>query len=58
MTDAAYPIGFIGVGTIGEAMTLTLVKDGMDVAREAADVFAQPREAKRTGTMRIVEESG
>jgi len=28
MTDAAYPIGFIGLGTMGEAMALTLVKAG------------------------------
>src|SRR6266478_6947935 len=26
--DAAYPIGFIGLGTMGEAMALTLVKAG------------------------------
>src|SRR5712664_2973106 len=28
MMDAAYPIGFIGLGTMGEAMALTLVKAG------------------------------
>ena len=28
MTGAAYPIGFIGLGTMGEAMALTLVKAG------------------------------
>jgi 3-hydroxyisobutyrate dehydrogenase len=28
MIDAAYPIGFIGLGTMGEAMALTLVKAG------------------------------
>jgi len=26
--NAAYPIGFIGLGTMGEAMALTLVKAG------------------------------
>src|SRR5919202_3629987 len=61
MMSATYPIGFIGLGTMGEAMALTLVKAGTrllvwnrtrakaeilaaagaDVAREAADVFAQ-----------------
>jgi predicted dinucleotide-binding enzyme len=61
MMGAAYPIGFIGLGTMGEAMALTLVKAGTrllvwnrtrakaeilaaagaDVARDAADVFAQ-----------------
>ena len=61
MTGATSPIGFIGLGTMGEAMALTLVKAGTrllvwnrtrgkaeilaaagaDVAREAADVFAQ-----------------
>src|ERR1051326_7789946 len=61
LISAAYPIGFIGLGTMGEAMALTLVKAGKrlivwnrtrarteifaaavaDVAREAADVFAQ-----------------
>lgn len=29
MTGAAYPIGFIGLGIMGEAMALTLVKAGM-----------------------------
>jgi 3-hydroxyisobutyrate dehydrogenase-like beta-hydroxyacid dehydrogenase len=29
MMDAAHPIGFIGLGTMGEAMALTLVKAGM-----------------------------
>jgi 3-hydroxyisobutyrate dehydrogenase len=28
MMDAAYPIGFIGLGTMGEAMAVTLVKAG------------------------------
>jgi hypothetical protein len=28
MMDAAYPIGFIGLGTMGEVMALTLVKAG------------------------------
>jgi len=28
MMDAAYPVGFIGLGTMGEAMALTLVKAG------------------------------
>src|ERR1700720_4446698 len=28
MMDAAYPIGFIGLGTMGEAMALALVKAG------------------------------
>jgi len=28
MMDAAYPIGFVGLGTMGEAMALTLVKAG------------------------------
>jgi 3-hydroxyisobutyrate dehydrogenase len=28
MMDAAYPIGFIGLGTMGEAMALTLVNAG------------------------------
>src|SRR2546425_12101556 len=28
MMDAAYPIGFIGLGTMGQAMALTLVKAG------------------------------
>ena len=28
MTDAAYPVGFIGLGIMGEAMALTLVKAG------------------------------
>src|SRR5438046_10608753 len=28
MMGAAYPIGFIGLGTMGEAMALTLVKAG------------------------------
>jgi len=28
MTDAGYPIGFIGLGSMGEAMALTLVKTG------------------------------
>jgi phosphoglycerate dehydrogenase-like enzyme len=28
MMDAAYPIGFIGLGTMGEAMALTLIKAG------------------------------
>jgi len=26
--NAAYPIGFIGLGTMGEAMALTLLKAG------------------------------
>jgi 3-hydroxyisobutyrate dehydrogenase len=28
MMDAAYPIGFIGLGTMGQAMALALVKAG------------------------------
>ena len=40
MMDAAYPIGFIGLGTMGEAMALTLVQAGTrlltQVSREAA----------------------
>ena len=28
MLDVAYPVGFIGLGTMGEAMALTLVKAG------------------------------
>jgi 3-hydroxyisobutyrate dehydrogenase len=28
MMDAAYPVGFIGLGTMGAAMALTLVKAG------------------------------
>jgi len=28
MMDAAYPVGFIGLGTMGEAIALTLVKAG------------------------------
>ena len=28
MMDAAYPVGFIGLGTMGKAMALTLVKAG------------------------------
>jgi hypothetical protein len=28
MMDAAYPIGFVGLGAMGEAMALTLVKAG------------------------------
>jgi 3-hydroxyisobutyrate dehydrogenase-like beta-hydroxyacid dehydrogenase len=28
MMGAAYPVGFIGLGTMGEAMALTLVKAG------------------------------
>ena len=27
MMDAAYPIGFIGLGTMGQAMALPLVKE-------------------------------
>src|SRR5258708_19212096 len=61
MIDEAYPIDFIGLGTMGEAVALDLVKAGTrllvwnrtrakaeilatagaDVARDAADVFAQ-----------------
>jgi 3-hydroxyisobutyrate dehydrogenase-like beta-hydroxyacid dehydrogenase len=33
MMDAAYPIGFIGLGTMGEAMALTLVKAGRPLYR-------------------------
>jgi 3-hydroxyisobutyrate dehydrogenase-like beta-hydroxyacid dehydrogenase len=29
MMDAAYPIGFIGLGTMGQAMALALVKTGV-----------------------------
>ena len=47
MMDAAYPIGFIGLGTMGEAMALTLVKAGTRLlvwnrTRAKAKILAAP----------------
>ena len=47
MMDAAYPIGFIGLGTMGEAMALTLVKAGTRLlvwnrTRAKAEILAPP----------------
>src|SRR5690349_1118030 len=45
MMSATYPIGFIGLGTMGEAMALTLVKAGKRLlvwnrTRERAEILA------------------
>jgi 3-hydroxyisobutyrate dehydrogenase len=45
MMDAAHPIGFIGLGTMGEAMALALVKAGTPLlvwnrARAKAEILA------------------
>jgi 3-hydroxyisobutyrate dehydrogenase len=48
MIDAAYPVGFIGLGTMGEAMALTLVKAGTrfpvwNRTRAKAEILASRR---------------
>src|SRR5215472_10662540 len=45
MMDASSPVGFIGLGTMGEAMALTLVKAGMHLlvwnrTRAKAEILA------------------
>jgi len=50
MMDAAHPIGFIGLGTMGEAMALALVKAGI---ASSAIIFVLVH-----GTSRIVAAQG
>ncbi len=67
MMDAAYPIGFIGLGTMGEATALTLVKAGTRLlvwnrTRAKAEILAAaggtaPRSFFPQPRMRVVSRS-